>query len=369
MSEQPAAGPASPSEKPLPLPPVQPPTAGFLVQLFLAPLLIVMIIVVVWLMFSWLAQMGSNPQDLARDIARMNDASWQRAYNLAELLRMPKYDYLKDDHQLANELGQTLTTLRNSRPDRKRDAAKETDAERKQNKDAVYENRIKLEMFLCRVLGEFRVDDGLPALVAAAEPDDSSDPQGFVVRSAAVQAIALQAKQVPPQKLQENEKLMAALIETSKERGEGEFAREEYDKLRSAAAFALGLVGGEEAITRLTQMLDDGDANTRFNAATALARQGDIGALPVLEEMLDADSTAGLDDPDATLPEHVASGVEFKRGMIIGNGIRAAKLLHDKNPTADYKSLIACLDKLQANAKVNDKMKLDAKELKLMLTK
>ena len=43
------------------LPPVEPPSAGFLVQLFLVPALIVGIIVCVWLAFHWLAQLGNDP--------------------------------------------------------------------------------------------------------------------------------------------------------------------------------------------------------------------------------------------------------------------------------------------------------------------
>jgi hypothetical protein len=99
-----------------PLPPVQPPSASFLLQLFLIPLVIVIIIVMVWLLFSWLAHMGSNPQDLVRDIGKVNDASWQRAYNLAELMRKPQYAHLKSDPKLAQELAATLTSLRAGRP-------------------------------------------------------------------------------------------------------------------------------------------------------------------------------------------------------------------------------------------------------------
>lgn len=361
LPEQPASSPV-----PRPLPPVQPPTAGFLVQLFVAPLVIVILIVMVWLLFSWLAHMGSNPRDLVRDIGRMNAVSWQRAYNLAELLRKPGNEELKRDPQLAQELATLLDTVRKSRPQRKRDAATETDDQRKQYKDSLYENHIKLEVYLCRILGEMQVLDGLPALIGAAGPDDANDPNGFAVRSAALQAVAVQASEVDPKLLADNDKLMETLIETSKERGEGEFAREEYAKLRSAAAYALGMIGGSEGLDRLAQMLDDGDANTRFNAATGLARQGDIRALPVLEEMLDPESTAALDDPDAKRPEDVAASKQWKRMLVMSNGIRAARLLIEKHPEGNYALLDAALDKL-LGGDVNEKVKLSAKELKLLL--
>src|SRR5436190_9610897 len=93
------------------LPPVTPPTATFLIQLFLIPLLIVSIIVVLWLLFSWVAHMGrDNAAELARAIVRDDAASWQRAYELADLLRSPdpKYAALKDDAELAKTLATFL---------------------------------------------------------------------------------------------------------------------------------------------------------------------------------------------------------------------------------------------------------------------
>ncbi len=77
-----------------PLPPIEPPSASFLVQLFVIPMIIVGIIVVVWLMFSWLAHMGSNPHELVRDLKKPNEASWQRALTLADLLRNPAHEDL-----------------------------------------------------------------------------------------------------------------------------------------------------------------------------------------------------------------------------------------------------------------------------------
>lgn len=352
-----------------PLPPVQPPSASFLLQLFLIPLVIVTVIVMVWLLFSWLAHMGSNPQDLVRDIGKVNDASWQRAYNLAELLRKPQYQHLKQDRALAKELAATLTSLRDSRPQRKRSAASETDEARKQRSDAVYENRIKLEVYLCHVLGEFQVDDSLAALIAAAGPDASGDPEGFAVRNAALGAIAVQAGQRSSGKLRDNTALMETLIESSKERGDGAYADEEYDKLRSAAAYTLGMVGGEEALERLAQMLDDADANVRYNAALGLCRHGDSRALPVLEEMLDPTSTAGLDDPDAQGNQEIlASGQEWKRVQVLTNAIRGARMLVTARPQADYRELAEWLAKIEA-ADVIEKVKLDAKDLRLELEK
>ena len=86
------------------LPPVEAPTGTFVLQLFLIPLLIVSIVVVLWLSFSWLAQMGrDDPDTLVKSIERGDNASWQRAYELADLLRSPdpRYDALRSDAKLA----------------------------------------------------------------------------------------------------------------------------------------------------------------------------------------------------------------------------------------------------------------------------
>src|SRR6186997_1424183 len=90
------------------LPPVQPPTMGFILQLFVIPMVIVTIIVLIWLLFNWLAHMGSNPVELVSDLKKLNDSSWQKALTLADLLRNPQYEHLKRDPALARELSNVL---------------------------------------------------------------------------------------------------------------------------------------------------------------------------------------------------------------------------------------------------------------------
>ncbi len=45
------------------LPPVEPPSAGFILQLFVVPGIIVAIIVMVWLLFNWVARTGNDPRE------------------------------------------------------------------------------------------------------------------------------------------------------------------------------------------------------------------------------------------------------------------------------------------------------------------
>src|SRR5262245_64406898 len=93
------------------LPPVEAPTGSFILQLFLIPLLIVSIVVVLWLMFSWMASMGrDDPAELAEPIQWGDEASWQRSYELADLLRSPdpRYDKLRHDATTAGKLANFL---------------------------------------------------------------------------------------------------------------------------------------------------------------------------------------------------------------------------------------------------------------------
>jgi hypothetical protein len=346
------------------LPPVEAPSASFLLQLFLIPLVIVTIIVMVWLLFSWLAHMGSDPQDLVRDIGRMNNSSWQAAYNLAELLRKPQNDKLKDDRALAQELAATLQKLRTTRPDRQREVDAARDENRRAEASAAFNNRLKLEEFLCLALGEFRVRDGLPELVEAAEP--VNDPAAFRVREAAIWSLAIKAQQSKGAKLAEDEDVMRVLLAASHERHDGA-DRAAYDGLRSSAAYALGMVGGDEALERLSQMLDDGNANTRYNAATGLARHGDARALPVIGEMLDPDNEQGLEDPEARDSKDLATGRAWKRVQVMLNAIRASQQLTKLNKSADYGPLVEQLAALQ-KADVEQAIKLSARNLELELT-
>ena len=300
------------------LPPVEPPTAGFIMQLFLIPMIIVTIIVMVWLAVNWLAHMGSDPYELARNLTRVNDKSWQDAATLADLLRNPRHEHLKSDRRLAQELARVLET--------QIDAGGMSDEE------------IKLRIFVARALGEFAVPDGLPALVKAAQAE--REPAESDVRRTALEALAVLASNVGPETLQNDPELMRAVLEASRERATDNDPEDRRAKLRERAAFALGVIGGEAARDRLALMLADPYANARFNAATGLARHGDERAVPIILEMLDPQSSQAVGD------EALAEGREWKRLQVLTNGIRAAELLAERNPRADLQALEAALRSL-----------------------
>ena len=160
---QPTPRPVAPNDS---LPPVEPPSAGFLVQLFLVPAIIVAIIVCVWLAFHWLAHLGNDTQAYVRTLRRSNEGRWQAALNLANDLRGPGGAALKTDETLASELGRILSDEVTS--------------------GRSGEQSETLRLYLCRALGEFAIPAAADPLITQAER--VADPQ---TSRAAVEALAV----------------------------------------------------------------------------------------------------------------------------------------------------------------------------------
>jgi len=278
------------------LPPVEPPSAGFLVQLFLVPGLIVAIIVGVWLTFHWLAHLGQDPQAYVRTLRRDNEGRWQAALNLANDLRGPGGTSLKADGALASELGRILDDESNS--------------------GRTGEQSQMLRVYLCRALGEFTTPEALPPLVARCR--DTANPQ---VARAAVEALAV---------LSTNLAAAGAPLDGADLTGAVVAACGSADAgLRSAAAFTLGVVGkrGEgPAIDRLSSLLADPSDDVRYNAALALARLGSDASLDTLAEML---SIPDEPPPAGAARDDVAQSKRYKRALVVLNALRGLALLVD----------------------------------------
>jgi HEAT repeat protein len=311
-SRLPPSDPLSPDDA---LPPVEPPTAGFILQLFVVPGVIVVVIVMVWLMFNWLAHMGNDRDAYVRDLSRNNEARWQAAFNLANALRSERNSNqpeLTVDSELAAQLAAIL--------DREIEAG------------SMDERPLTLRIYLCRALGEFRVDDGLPTLIKAATTE--RDEREGDVRRAAIEGVALLAAKFEPsdERFVENEALGEALSEA---------AADPVARTRAAAAVAMGVIGGETFSDKLRFMLEDSHPDVRYNAAVRLAHLGDATAVEVLDEMLDQDEQAGIE------AEKQEGMRPFKRSLITINALRAAEQLAEKNPTADLSALESAVDKLR----------------------
>src|SRR5262245_5304148 len=110
LPEQRLGGPSRPPLGEDLLPPVEQPSARFIIQLFVVPALIVIGIVGVWLMFNWLVrQTGAQPKDI---VAGLEDgprvARWQKASELANMLQSKRYAEFKRDNESAAKLAAIL---------------------------------------------------------------------------------------------------------------------------------------------------------------------------------------------------------------------------------------------------------------------
>ena len=293
------------------LPPVEPPSAGFLVQLFLVPAIIVAIIVCVWLAFHWLAHLGNDPQAYVRTLRRSNEGRWQAALNLANDLRGPGGAALKTDETLASELGRILSDEVTS--------------------GRSGEQSETLRLYLCRALGEFAIPAAADPLITQAER--VADPQ---TSRAAVEALAVlttnlvaagRAAEAPPG-------IVSAVVTAS---------RSDDTSLRGAAAFTLGVVGGDEAVDRLVQLAADDNDDVRYNAALGLARQGRDEALDTLAEMLTLEDIApapGSDDP-------AAQSQRYKRALVVINALRGVAALVDASSAPPPAMILERIEALQ----------------------
>jgi hypothetical protein len=242
------------------LPPVEVPSASFVVQLFVIPAVVVLVVIVVWLLFGKLAGGERDAMEYVR-LMRSNSGSWRSAYELASLIQNdPK---LGADPRLLGE----LTDLLGSELDKNGDP--------------------KLIQYLELTLGAFQTLDAsvaggqavdpIAALVRALEP--KFDVQ---IRMAAAASLAKQAA-----------RLEGKLDDARAVEALGKAAADEVVELRQVATYALGFFGGDAAAEALRERLrSDEDRFVRYNAAVALGRRGDEASAATLREML---SDSGLD--------------------------------------------------------------------------
>ena len=311
--DDPSGAPRLPSGAEL-LPPVEPPSAGFIIQLFVVPALIVLVIVGVWLSFSWLVRRtATRPQDLVQGLEQgPSVARWQRASELADMLRNERFAEFRRNPDAAEQVARIL--------------------EREIESGGMDDDEVEFRKYLAYAVGEFEVQEGVDALLTAAKTD--RDPREVGVRDAALRAIAIRIYNL--RQLDVPQELTHPELESTLLR----LAGDEDPAIRLQAAFALGHLGTPAAIERLEVMVDDPHADTRYNAAVALARRGNDRAVETLAEMLDLEELING-------PQEITSQTEaLHRGMIIRTAIAAAQELASQNHEADLSPVIEALEQL-----------------------
>ncbi|MBL8808934.1 MAG: HEAT repeat domain-containing protein [Planctomycetaceae bacterium] len=278
QSSSPQSGPVRPEE----LPPVTPPSAGFIVQLFLIPALIVMGVVSVWALFGKLADSESDWTALVSELGSNNEhRRWRAAQGLAQLIRNDQASPPVDREPLARnpDVAIALTALL------KDSLASTTPSD----EDLTH------QQFIARALGALEADDvTLPVLAIAME-----DGRDLEVRKSALMAVAaiagrhfdaetgFTAEGGEDKPASERKRLTsptitnAAVLEQLKRAAQSPEA-----VIRHLSGFALGNVGGEASIEQLKVMLFDGDRAARANAVTGMARNGSVEAVPALIALL-----------------------------------------------------------------------------------
>jgi hypothetical protein len=128
-------------------------------------------------------------------------------------------------------------------------------------------------------------------------------------------------------------------------------AQDEDPLIRSEATFALGRVGTPAAVSRLQALVGDPHADTRYNAAVALAHRGDAAGVGVLAEMLEP-------LPLASAKEESDEATQVrKRTTILQNAMEAARALRASNASANLAPVVTALHEL---AEADDKSLKDA---------
>jgi hypothetical protein len=297
--------PLSPSDAALP--PVEPPSAGFIVQLFVVPALIVAAVIGVYLLFGRLAASDVDWRELVIDLRSDNrHTRWRGANGLAQLLEADALRRkttssdpqsattpLTEDDELANELAATLTQEL-ARPD--------ADADQQ-----------RLLEYLIKSLGWMEVPDVvLPALTQAWE--QSTIP--FLKQQALI-AIGVVAGRAHTRGRPLNRPELTDLLT--------DISRSETGVLRHVATYNLGFLADERAQAHLRALLSDADPKTRINAAIGITRSGSQEALSVFEGILQ-DAAGQSFDPQQVHTEPEAEAY-FERKQLATNALTAAESL------------------------------------------
>lgn len=317
--------------RPEELPPVTPPSAGYIVQLFLIPALIVLAVVSVWALFGKLADTESDWQQLVSELGSSNEhRRWRAAIGIAQLLKNEELSPPTDREPLARhpQVVDSLTGL----------LSESLSSTRTTPEDVTHQE------FLARTLSALHVDEKTMPVLAEA----MKDTHAIEVRKSALMAVATIAgrhfdKATGYQSSQEgngdgtvvlkpvenptitNAEVLEQLRQT---------AQAPEPVLRHLAAFAIGNVGGEKSMEQLKVLLTDSDRFARANAAMGLARNGSTECVPTLIELMnealvpfDRSSVKDKSEPEQRLAEN---SFLVEQPQIVRNCLRASSDLWTK---------------------------------------
>lgn len=302
------------SQLPEDLPPVQPPSAGFIVQLFVVPGVIVVAIVAVWLLFGKLATTEHDWRSLVVELQNPNEhRRWRGALGLAQILKADQERGAAGQHLAANrELAQTLADV--------------LITELKSGSSSSDEE-FNYQAFLARTLGLFDLPDVVaPALEKGMEPEHDRE-----VRKNAIGAIAVLTDRMTTTGTGEPSAELARAVES--------VSADSDPLIRQLGAYTLGLFPQESARDRLTVLLEDSDLDTRINAAIALSRQQDSRGLSVLRDVLER----------AVKPVEAGSADEYEQFVALKNCLTAIEKLAPSLSADERSALVPLVEPIAAS--------------------
>jgi hypothetical protein len=387
------------------LPPVVPPSGGFIAQLFLVPGLIVTAVVLLLLVFNWYLNGSRSPEQFLTNLDNTNpEVRWRAASDLAQVLL--RDDRLATDSRfglsVAERLRSALTTVRPAEKALAERLSKLSGEERiKEQREALKDERTYL-VYLMGCISAFKVPVGAPLLKEIAENQDTMDPEALAQRrQEALYDLANLGEKSKGFDHLPAERQTAVLAELEEEAGaaSGErsrWARECLDMLRSRrdgqprllgldvtlehcaaddhpgvrkmTAFACNFWEGTAAengrIDDLLATLANDDGRTpegsdpvqalevRYNATVAQARRGsDRVQMKLLQDMLDEQQLAKTFRVKPPEGEPGGSKVdEAAVRLTVVNALKAIAELHRQQPDRDPSALIPALKQLKQSS-------------------
>lgn len=326
----------NPRAIPLPseLPPVEPPSAGLIVQLFLVPAIIVAAVIGVYALFGRMASQEQDWRQLTSDVRSDNPhIRWRGALGLAQLLdadaqRGENSQKLSQNTEIATALAGLYQELIQH--------------------NAPSEEELKQIEFLSKAIGRMEVADVMiPVLQTGIDPARNHDVRKHSLIGLAM--LAGNTKDSPA--LKENPELVNQLIAISKE---------PEPLFRHQAAYDLGLIPTPAALERLEVLLDDPDQMVRLNAAIGLTRNGNLKGEPVFAELVNEAIQWKLDPAQVRTVEEEAR--YFERMLMITNVLKAISELQPQL-TAESKAAYEQKIELLSNSTHDAVLRTQAREL------
>jgi len=292
------------------LPPVEPPSAGFIVQLFVIPAVIVAVILAVWFLLN-LANIDRDPKELLAALKSRNERREQALYEL--IAELNRNEPLRRDEAFFRDYTLVLDEWLADSSQEKRE--------------------VDFRSSMLAVTGTFNLPDAVPVLVKGYRGGRDDEERTALKLGALIglRNVLPTIRQVKPQ----DDSELRAVVDAA--------ADDPSYLVRYHDAYVLEALGDPRSVDTLKKLLRDPNVDVRMNAALAAAPLGVAEAVPELAKMLDPA------DDEGVLTEQKESYREKKRMDIYIGALNAARRYVEKSPQADRTALTAAVDKLLAS--------------------